>query len=499
VSSVILMGTFLSILEISIVSTALVAITNDLKGFERSSWIITSYLLTYTGFLIIWAKFSDILGRRSCLAASMLIFIIASGACGASQTTNQLITFRAFQGIGAAGMVALNFVVMAEMVPAEKYALYSGICAIVYAIAYLLGPLVGGAISEKTTWRWVFLVNVPLGMIPLALLFVFMPKNFPHLEPDYSPPSDKFRSIIRIDFRGAVLLFGFCVIMVAAFQEANTTYPWSSAAVIVLLITSGLFLLGFIAWEKYLAKDERVDAIFPWRMMTNRIFMTPILLTILSGAPFTVAVIQIPQRYQAVTQTSAIRAGVDLLPFTLLLCGGSLIASVLGSKLRVPALYLFLVGAILQTVGSAMMSTLGIYLGPKVNGYEAILAVGLGLNLGMGILLTPQVVEKRDHSAAMGAITQARPLGGAIGLAITTTVLNSYIKSSLRGLLTPEQLGGLLESIDVINFLPPEQQAQVRQSFSHGYNLQMKVMIGFSAAQILVVALMWEKTWRRVA
>ncbi|KUJ10779.1 MFS general substrate transporter [Mollisia scopiformis] len=479
VAAALFTGSFLSILEISIVSTALINITDDLKSFDESSWIITAYLLTYT--------FSDTLGRRTCLGTALLIFIIGSGACGAAQTIDQLqkgnrIIFRALQGIGASGIVALTFVIIAELVPVDKYALYSGITAIIYGVAYLMGPL-----------RWLFIINVPIGIMPLALLYIFMPANFPNWRSTNTKTSPTIQTILNIDYVGATSLFGFCVLLVAAFQEANTRYPWDSAVVIVLFIFSGIFLISFIGWQKYLSIiTTSIKAIFPWRIMEHRLFMC---------APFTVAVIQIPQRDQAVGATSPIRAGVNLLPFTLMLSVGSIFASISTSRSRAPPMFVFLVGAILQTVGCALMSTLGVHVGSKAYGYEVILALGLEakINVGSIYLFRSPVTHFNFQAVGMGAVIQARPLGGAIGLAVTTTALNSYVKSKLSSILNPDDLSALLQSVQVIEVLPAELQAMTRPIFSEAYDLQMHIMIGFSAAQVLVAAAMWERKLTRVA
>ncbi|KAJ4350433.1 uncharacterized protein N0V89_009054 [Didymosphaeria variabile] len=145
--------------------TSLLAIIDSLKGYRQAGWVLTSYLLTYTGFIIVWAKLSDIFGRKTCSVASLAIFTIFSGACGGAQTMTQLIIFRAFQGLGAAGGFALTILIINEMVPRNKLPMYGAIMALDMALATLSGPLFGGVISDRSTWRWVFLMNIPGGGI----------------------------------------------------------------------------------------------------------------------------------------------------------------------------------------------------------------------------------------------------------------------------------------------------------------------------------------------
>ncbi|ROV86862.1 hypothetical protein VMCG_10813 [Cytospora schulzeri] len=158
-TAAICMVLFLSNLEIPVVTTALVGISDDLGGFRKASWVTTSYLLGYAAFIIIFAKISDVFGRKSMLLLTTVAFCIFSGACGAAQTMDQLIIFRAFQGLGGSGDFALCSVIILDLVPSHKYAEYSSNISIVYAISLCVGPIIGGAIIENSTWRWIFLLK----------------------------------------------------------------------------------------------------------------------------------------------------------------------------------------------------------------------------------------------------------------------------------------------------------------------------------------------------
>ncbi|KAI9644355.1 hypothetical protein NHQ30_007712 [Ciborinia camelliae] len=440
---------FLANLEVAIVSTSLVAITDDLKSFARSTWIITAYILTYTGFLIIWAKLSDSLGRRQCLCAALAIFVVASGACGGARTTSQLIVFRAFQGIGGSGLLSIPYVILPEMVEVQKYALWASFTSFAFVLGFLIGPLLGGAIAGGATWRWVFLINLPLGVITFILLFIFMPFWFPDLESERR--SIHVGKLKDIDFLGVTLVFATSAFIVSALQEAGTTYAWSSAPIIVLLVLTCVSVFGFLVWEYHVDKRmETRQPVLTWRLLKNRVFMGALLISFFAGVPFTVAVIQIPQEWQTVANTTALVAGIRLLPFTLFYTFGLVLAMILTSKLHIP-------------------------------------------------VLTPQLIQGRDQSIAMGAITQFRALGSVVGLSIATNVFNDYVRTHLSRHLTPEQLSALLQSVTSgIDSLPLGLQATVRSTFGAAYDLQTKVMIGFAIAQALAVSIMWERTLRRL-
>ena len=266
---------FLSSLETTIVSTSLVTISDSLNGYSQASWIITAYLLTYTGFLIAWAKVSDIVGRKTCLITSIIIFIIASGACGAAQTMTQLIIFRAFQGVGGSGTMSLGFVVVPEMVPATKYAMYGSITSFTFAIAYLLGPMLGGVINDNTTWRWVFLINPPAGALALVLVLIVMPTGFPDLSPNRTRKRITSSELIsRVDFPGFLLLLSACAFLVVALEESGIQYAWSDPIPIAFLVLSGLLWIGFFVWSKIVTSEKRTqEPVFTWAFIQNREFL----------------------------------------------------------------------------------------------------------------------------------------------------------------------------------------------------------------------------------
>ncbi|KAL9041869.1 MAG: hypothetical protein Q9180_000993 [Flavoplaca navasiana] len=428
---------FLSTIETTIVSTALVAITNSLNGFEKSNWIVTSYLLTYSGFLIILSKLSDIFGRKSLLMSAVFLFTVFSAACGAAQTFTQLAVLRAFQGIGGGGIYTLVFVISLQMVPPEGLAALSATLSSAYAFSAVLGPVLGGLISDHTTWRWVFLMNVPSGVIVLVLLWVSMPANFPYktTHQDRMLKSFNVEAVRKVDFVGAFTL-------------------------LAASIFNGLF----------------------------------------GGAIFITAVIVIPQRFQVVNNLSAFEAGWRLL--ALMLCSplGSALSGYLVSKAKIPPFHLFLVAAVLQIIGLALMGTRSVTssgVPPAQYGYQVILGLGIGLTLSSLIIAAPTVIEGKDTAVFIGALTQARILGGSIGLAVCTNILNNKVKTA-SSFLSSEQLHGLLESAQTIRLLPSGLQEMVREVYGKGYNQEMQALTAFGGAAVVATLMMWERKLRRM-
>ncbi|KAL8995318.1 MAG: hypothetical protein Q9169_004922 [Polycauliona sp. 2 TL-2023] len=366
----------LSTLETTIIATALIDISDSLGDFGKSSWIVIAYLLTYTGFLIIFARLSDIFGRKLALLSALTLFTVFSLACGVAQTTNQLIIFRAFQGIGGSGIYSMVMAISPEITPAAKFGLVSGCISAVFASASILGPIIGGAITSNTTWRWVFYLK------------------------------------------------------------------------------SG-FLTGF---------------------------------------PFMVTIIYLPQRFQIENNLSPVDAGVKMLALLLLSAFGAGLAGFICSKKNI-SWYLLVLSNILQVIGLGLLSSIpnSETVLARQYGYQVILGLGFGLGLTSLVIVSRVEVEEADLAVTMGAITQVRVLGGVIGIAIAQVVVSSTIRSDLPSILNPAQLDALLESTASIATLSPTQASEVRRVYGNAFNLQTRMVMYFAIASLVVCLIGFRK------
>ncbi|KAL1970237.1 hypothetical protein VTN77DRAFT_5397 [Rasamsonia byssochlamydoides] len=479
-------------IETTIVSTSLITITDNLHGFNRTSWIVTGYLITYTGFIILWSKLSDIIGRKPAILATIAIFIAFSLGCGLSQSMSQLIICRAFQGIGSAGAYSISILIFYEMVPKSKLHLYGGLVSMSVALGFSTGPLFGGLLDDHSNWRWVFYINLPIGGVAICLLMIALPMSFGKQQHHRRLS----RSLQRIDIVGAVLLLTGSLPLVTALNEVNVQFRWSDSATIALLTLSAIAWIAFLAWEYFITDTKRrQEPIFPTHFLVHRAWMGMLLTTFLVGVPSNVVVVTLPQRFQVVTGTSALVAGVRLLAFSSVSAVAAGIAGIASKKGQIPFVYFLMLGSILHTVGVALLSTL-----PENNhfpaagyGYEILAGAGVGTTFGILVLATPFVVEPRDLAVATGAIIQFRFLGGAIGLSIASNVLNGMLKSHLRDVLSPEQLQMLLQDTAIIRTLSIQQQQAILAVFAQSYTIQFRIMIGFAAAQFPAAALLWRR------
>ncbi|KAL8949772.1 MAG: hypothetical protein Q9222_004151 [Ikaeria aurantiellina] len=495
---------FLSTLEITIVSTALVSISDDLHGFHKGSWVITSYLLTYTGFLIILSKLSDIFGRKPLILFTILIFVAFSAGCGAAKTLNQLIVLRAFQGIGGGGIYTLVFVIAGEIVPLTKFAGIAAILSLTFAVSSALGPILGGLICDHSTWRWVFYINIPAGLVSLGFILLLMPHDFPYMgSPQYAKSRLTMASVRRVDFMGATILLAASVLLVAALEEGGTEYSWRSAAPIVLLILSVFAWIAFFVRERHQSKRRlEYDSVLPWHLTTNRFWTSMILHAFFTGSAYLTMVIVLPQKFQVVNSDSALHAGLRILALMMSFSIATIVTSILTEKKKVPPLYTLLTAGCLQIIGVGLMTSLSTtqHSFPAAEyGFQIIMGFGFGLSISTLIMTVPIVAaDHADQAVTMGAVAQARTLGGSFGISICTNLLNDHLKNGLRGQLSSQQISDLLASAKTITNVPMELQPVVQRVFSEGYRNQAIALTVISAISLLAVLLLVERKPRRI-
>lgn len=370
----------------------------EFHALSQINWVALAYTLAYLGCTAIFASLSDVFGRRNAYTAALVVFMAFSLACGWAKNINQLIVFRALQGIGGSGLYSIGFVILPEISSMRMLKMIGALAGGVIAMSGVLGPVLGGIITEYTTWRWVFWINAPIGICPLILFFLAWP-NEKQLKPAERRP------IRQMDILGFLLLLAASVPFVFAFQEAgihiiSNKDVWQTA-IFVAPLTVGIICWILLAlWEYTISArwSTSVNALFPLRLAKRRVYMCAVAATMLIGFPYFVIIYSLPTYLQVVNGRSALASGIALLPMLGSSAIGSTIAGAISSK-KNRSFPLMVTGAALMLIGTATLSTLGntSHTQPKAYGLQVFVGLGFGLTVSTSSMLASMESELRDN------------------------------------------------------------------------------------------------------
>jgi EmrB/QacA subfamily drug resistance transporter len=415
----VLLGLFLSALDQTIVSTALPRIVADLQGIDLLAWVSTSYLLASTTMVPIYGKLSDIYGRKAVLITGIVIFLVGSVLCGFAPTMLWLVIFRGIQGLGAAALTSTAFAVPADLfVPSER-ARYQGLFAAVFALASVVGPYIGGLITDTVGWHWTFFVNLPLGLLALGFITSKMPKL-----------NSGLRS--TIDYAGAVLLVVAVVPLLLALSLDKSAHAWSSPLILGLF---ALALAGSVGF--FLVERRAASPIIPLELFGNRTFALIIPIAMLVGAALFASILFLSIYLVNVQGVSATDAGTALIPMMMGLAIGSLVS---GQIVQRVGRYKFLVlfGLAMMVLGFWLLTTLDVNSSLNtVRLYTAVLGLGMGPSMPVLNLALQNAVPHDRVGIATAGRQFFMQLGQVVGTAIFGVILATSLTATLTANLAP--------------------------------------------------------------
>ncbi len=468
-----LLGMLLAALDQTIVATALPTIVGDLGGASHIAWIVTAYLLASTVSTPLWGKLGDLYGRKGFFQAAIAIFLAGSALSGISQSLLMLIVFRAIQGLGAGGLIVGAQAIIGDVVPPRERGKYQGLFGAVFAVATVVGPLLGGFLTQHASWRWVNYINLPLGAIALAVTAAVLPGNL-----------NRVRHVI--DYAGTILLTLGASSLVLVASLGGTTYPWASAPIIILG-AAGVVLLA--AWA--VVERRAAEPILPLKLFANKVFAASSAIGFVVGFALFGATTFLPVFLQVAKGADPTTSGLQLLPMM-----GGLLASSIGSGFLISRWGRY---KVFPVAGTAVMS-LGLYLLSTVGTgtpdavmylYMAVLGVGLGGVMQVLVIAVQNAVAHRDLGVATAGATFFRSIGGSFGTAIFgaifANVLVGRLVSALRGLPVPKGLGASVDP-GALAHLPPAVQHGVAAAYSSTIDTVFLVAVPVG---ILAFALTW--------
>ncbi|KAI1810496.1 MFS general substrate transporter [Poronia punctata] len=417
------LSVFLISLDNSIIATAIPAIVTEFHSLPDVGWYGSAYLLTTAAVQLLFGKFYTFLSVKWVYLSAIALFEIGSLICGVAPNSVTLIVGRAVAGLGSAGLFSGALLILAHSVPLPKRPMYTGMIGGVYGIASVAGPLLGGAFTDKVTWRWCFYINLPIGAITIIVIALFFP------DPVLKKPADETftQRLMRFDPIGTLIFIPAIVSLLLALQWGGTKYPWNSGRIIALFVVFGVLLLAFL----FIQWRQQDKATVPPRIISNRSVLSSAWYAFFMGSAFFLFVYYIPIWFQSVQGVSAVNSGIRNLPLLLSVVVASLFAGGMITALGYYAPFM-IAGTILGAIGGGLLTTWK----PDTNtgtwiGFQILFGAGVGLGLQQPMIAVQTVLDIEDVPTGTSIIAFMQTLGGALFVSVGNSVFNNKLLAEL--------------------------------------------------------------------
>ncbi|MFF7649413.1 DHA2 family efflux MFS transporter permease subunit [Streptomyces sp. NPDC007983] len=449
-----LLGMLLAALDQTIVSTALPTIVSDLGGLDHLSWVVTAYLLASTAATPLWGKLGDQYGRKRLFQAAIVVFLAGSALCGLAQNMGQLIAFRGLQGLGGGGLIVLSMAIVGDIVPPRERGRYQGLFGAVFSATSVLGPLLGGLFVDQLSWRWVFYINLPVGIVALLVIASVL-----HIPVRRTPHT--------IDYLGTGLIAGVAATLVLMASLGGVTYGWGSWQILGLAALGAVLLIAFVRVERRAA-----EPVLPLKLFHSRTFTLCAVIGFVVGFAMFGSMVYLPTFLQVVQGVSPTLSGVHMLPMVL----GMLLCSTVSGELvsRTGRYKVFpILGTAVTGIGLLLLHQLRETSGVvETSAYFFVFGCGLGLVIQVLVLIVQNSVSYQDLGVATSGATFFRSIGASFGVSVFGSIfagnLTPKIADALAGRSLPPGVtpAGLAADHHALGRLPQGERAAVVHAYA---------------------------------
>jgi MFS family permease len=425
---------------------------------------------------------------KSVFLVAILVFEVGSALCGGAPNSNAFIVGRAIAGIGSAGIFSGATVIVAQIVPLAKRPIYVGLMGSTFGLSSVIGPLLGGAFTDKVTWRWCFYINLPIGGFTLLVLFLFLAVPPP---PHTSTYTWK-RQILRLDPLGSILFLPSVICFLLALQWGGTTYPWANGRIIALFLISGILMIAFVAVQIWL----KTDATVPPHIFNQRSIISGVVFAMCVGGGLISMLYTLPLWFQGVRGTTAVKSGIDTIPMVLALVVGAILSGgiITATGYYVPWMF---VAAVLMSTGAGLMTTFKLDTNHAAwIGYQVLFGFGIGTGLQQPSLAAQTILPMEEVAIGVSLMFFAQSLGGAVFIAVAQSLFQNYLGAELpyiQGIDSAKVLtAGATGLVDAV---PADKLTEVLIVYNDG--LHRSFIVGVAVSCLMIIpALTME--WRTI-